>query len=76
MSNPKDVFRRAGKLRELSEEAFLTDDRRKPEIPVGKSDQGNGMPVRIVVPQPIRENSVYRQLMRSHDRMHTRHIKG
>lgn len=31
---------------------------------------------RTVVSQPIRENSVYRQLMRSHDRVHTRHLQG
>ena len=31
---------------------------------------------RIVVPQPIRSNSVYHQLMASHDRMNTRHLKG
>lgn len=31
---------------------------------------------RVVVPQPIRSNSVYHQLMASHDRMHTRHLKG
>lgn len=31
---------------------------------------------RVVVPQPIHTNSVYRQLMRSHDRMHTRHLQG
>lgn len=29
---------------------------------------------RVIVPQPIRQNSVYRQLMRSHDRVHTRHL--
>lgn len=31
---------------------------------------------RVAVPQPIRRNSVYRQLMKSHDRVSTRHIKG
>lgn len=34
------------------------------------------VPMRMAVPQPIKENSVYRQLMRSHDRVHTRHLKG
>ena len=33
-------------------------------------------PARVVVPQPIRSQSVYRQLMASHDRMHTRHLGG
>lgn len=33
-------------------------------------------PERITVPQPIRTNSVYRKLMQSHDRMHTRHLGG
>ena len=33
-------------------------------------------PERIAVPRPIHENSIYRQLMRSHDRMNTRHLKG
>ena len=31
---------------------------------------------RVVVPQPIRSNSVYHQLMQRHDRMHTRHLQG
>jgi len=32
-------------------------------------------PTRIAVPQPIREKSVYRQLMKAHDRMGTRHLQ-
>lgn len=31
-------------------------------------------PARVIVPQPIRTNSVYHQLMARHDRMHTRHL--
>lgn len=33
-------------------------------------------PQRAVVPQPIRQNSVYHQLMQRHDRAHTRHLQG
>lgn len=43
-----------------------------PAVPVDEPAQS----VRMVVPQPIRTHSVYRQLMRSHDRMHTRHLEG
>lgn len=31
---------------------------------------------RVVVPQPIRKNSIYHQLMQRHDRMTTQHLKG
>jgi len=31
---------------------------------------------RVLVPQQIRSGSLYRQLMTSHDRMSTRHVKG
>lgn len=34
------------------------------------------LPKYVAVPQPIHENSIYRQLMRSHDRVSTRHIRG
>ncbi|MGN0801161.1 MAG: hypothetical protein ACI4MF_01065 [Candidatus Faecivicinus sp.] len=34
------------------------------------------MPASVVAPRPIRQNSVYHQLMLRHDRVHTRHLQG
>ena len=45
----------------------------RPEREVSEKVE-NSPTCRVVVPQPIRENTVYRQLMRSHDRMGTRHV--
>lgn len=33
-------------------------------------------PASVVAPRPIRQNSVYHQLMLRHDRVHTRHLQG
>ena len=33
-------------------------------------------PSRVAVPRPIRQNSVYHQLMVRHDRMNPSHLKG
>ena len=76
MSNPRDAFRCAERKRDRPEPdnvAGLTDSAVSGSAPAKPEEE---RPERIMVPQPIRENSVYRQLMRSHDRMHTRHIKG
>lgn len=50
---------------------------RRPERMCEPPEPTQEQPVsgRALVPQPIRETSVYRQLMRSHDRMRTRHIR-
>lgn len=44
--------------------------------PVHPAPEPQKPPEQVMVAQPIHTNSVYRQLMRSHDRMHTRHLQG
>ncbi|MEE1199472.1 MAG: hypothetical protein U0L09_02360 [Christensenellales bacterium] len=72
MKNPNELFRRL--------EVRGAGPRQEMVLPVSETEpkeirEPSGS-VRVMVPRRIRENSVYRQLMRSHDRMHTRHLKG
>lgn len=67
MATPREILRHA---------AVQTTAERRPERPPEPVPAVTETPQRTAVPQPIRENTVYRQLMRSHDRVHTRHIRG
>lgn len=77
MKNTRDLLHRAVEVRPargVERTANVQPVCPMPSVSEGKpSDQG---PQRTVVQRPIRENSVYRQLMRSHDRVSTRHLKG
>ena len=46
------------------------------EVPVPPAETVLPTQTRTAVPQPIRQNSVYRRLMKSHDRVRTRHLEG
>ena len=82
MAGAREIIRRAGNRSGAGGQPDRTFEGVKPVRPAPAATQtGAGMQEqvgtqRVVVPQPIRENSVYRQLMRSHDRMATRHLKG
>lgn len=83
MSRTRDMIRRADRRRGegAAKPAMQLQQGFQPVCPMPAVSEGAeqpeaNMPVRVAVPQPIRENSVYRQLMRSHDRVHTRHLKG
>ena len=81
METPREILRRAGERRGAA--ASTVPPRTAPVSPSPVAPQPV-MPAaaqaeqseRVAVPQPIRSNSVYRQLMRSHDRMHTQHLQG
>ena len=88
MSTPKELFRRrqmqntgTGEGRTTTGVSEMCPAPTAPEIhPAPEirhvAEPDIRCPERLLVPQQIREKSVYRQLMRSHDRMSTRHIKG
>jgi len=81
MSTTRDLIRRADRRRGAWTEAAAPQPGFQPICPMRVVSERTelqevSVPVRVAVPQPIRENSVYRQLMRSHDRVHTRHLKG
>ena len=75
METPREILRRAGERRRP--EAGMTPPRVAPS-PIAQQPTAPmaAQPARVAAPQPIRANSVYRQLMRSHDRMHTQHLQG
>ena len=75
METPRNVLRRAGERRRPAVSAPARPAPVAPQ-PVAAVDAPAERPERVVAPQPIRANSVYRQLMRSHDRMHTQHLQG
>lgn len=90
MSSPKELFRRAVlpayPQREAESADVLTihgpgsifpDDRTMPQeknCGAESASESVPSPMRVIVPQEIRSRSVYRQLMRSHDRMSSRHL--
>ena len=68
MDRPSELIRRAS---------------RRERIPLSMKEGGSGERVRCeeeswenLPPQPISRHGSYSALMRSHDRVHTRHIKG
>lgn len=81
METPREILRRAGERRSPSASAVrprtapISPAPVAPQ-PVMSASAQTEQSERVVVPQPIRANSVYRQLMRSHDRMHTQHLQG
>lgn len=83
MSTTRDMMRRADRMKGDRVRRQPTDKQPgfQPVCPMPAVSEDAeppvpDAPVRMAVPQPIKENSVYRQLMRSHDRVHTRHLKG
>lgn len=69
MATPREILNRAANKPAAD---------RRPERICEPPEPAQEQPVskRALARQPIRETSVYRQLMRSHDRVHTRHIRG
>lgn len=67
MATPREILKRA---------AGKATGERLEKTPENLPDRNEPTPRRMLAPQPIRENSVYRRLMCSHDRVHTRHIPG
>ena len=92
MSMPKELFRRVGlpaypqrdaetvDVRTVQRPGNISPDDRT--MPPGKNLSAESTPesvsssMRVIVPQEIRSRSVYRQLMRSHDRMSSQHLRG
>lgn len=77
MKSIKDRLQRTSEIK-MGEFAVRKDAFRTADCvpPVPEEEKPEAAVQRVVVPQPIRQNSVYRQLMRSHDRVNTRHLKG
>ena len=82
METPREILRRAGERRRPAAGAGpvrIASAAPRPAPVAPQPASVKPLPEqqeRVVVPQPIRANSVYRQLMRSHDRMHTQHLQG
>lgn len=71
MTTPSELFHRAGARRaHANPQAAPAQPAPQPAAPAEAAPR----PPRVIVPQPIHANSVYRQLMERHDRMHTRHL--
>lgn len=70
MATPREILHQADARRRP-----LAPTRPAP-APVRMEPVQSEVPERVVVPQPIRQNSVYHQLMQRHDRMHTCHLQG
>ena len=75
METPRNILRRAEAQRRPPLSAPVRPTPVAPQH-VAAVDAPAERPQRVAAPQPIRTNSVYRQLMRSHDRMHTQHLQG
>ena len=77
MKSTRDSLRRAAEIRPVQGREKPVELRPVCPVPaVSDAEHAEIPPQRTVVQRPIRESSVYRQLMRSHDRVSTRHLKG
>lgn len=77
MKSTRDMLRKAAEVRPAQKVEKQAEFQPVCPMPaVSEEVHAVAAPQRAMVPRPIRENSVYRQLMRSHDRMSTRHLKG
>ena len=80
MNHPREILRRAQHQKGQPEPVQSLPGVRSavPVIPQSQAAEKpvQSVPERVMVPKPIRSDSVYRQLMASHDRMNQRHLKG
>lgn len=79
MATPREILHQADARR--GQRPVQTAPLTPAPLPVGMAPTRPDPPAptrqeRVVVPQPIHQNSVYHQLMQRHDRMHTRHLQG
>ena len=65
MATPREILDRANR-----------NQSNRVQPPAAVPQQEENLPQRTMTVQPVRKNSVYRQLMVNHDRVHTRHLKG
>lgn len=76
MGTPREILHQAGS-RPLQHPARLEPVPAPVQIaPQEPVQSAAAMPASMVAPRPIRQNSVYHQLMLRHDRVHTRHLQG
>lgn len=81
MNHPREILRRAEAKSPRSatpSPAPVPASRVVPAVPTAAPapDHADPQPSRVAVPRPIRQNSVYHQLMLRHDRMNQSHLKG
>lgn len=68
MDNPREILNRAGRQAAAAKTVVL----RKESADTLPAEA----PKYVAVPQPVGGHAIYRNLMRSHDRMATRHVTG
>ena len=74
MNNPRELLNRARRKRPSSAPPRPPVPAADPTQPSPTPEPAPVPPERRVAPQPIGGHALYRALMRSHDRMGTRHL--